>query len=91
MPLSEDAHAAVDRYRQDVEHGVKRIGDLTSDVAALARQIAPGGPLGTTSDPDLTRARERLALARDRLATSARTLAASPEPARAYAARAFPR
>ena len=91
MPLSDDVHATVDRYRQEAGHAVVRIQALGTDLDALARRIAPGGALGTTSDPDLTRARQQLALARARVAAAVTALAASGEPAREYAVRAFPR
>jgi hypothetical protein len=90
VPLSEETHAAVQRYRQDAVHAVRRIGELATDVDALAQRIAVGGPLGTTADPDLTRAREHLARARARIAAARTAVAASPEPAQEYAARAFP-
>jgi hypothetical protein len=90
MPLSEDVHAAVERYRQDVGHAAARARDLGTDVAALARRLDPGGPLGDTADPDLTRARQQLALATARIATAVTAVTASAEPGRQYAARAFP-
>jgi hypothetical protein len=91
MPLSDEVHAAVERYRQDVGHAVQRLGGLAADVDALVQRIAAGGPLGDTADPDLTRARQHLAAARARIAAARTALAAAPEPAQDYATRAFPR
>jgi len=91
MPLSDDLHASVDRYGQDVVHAVTRVRELGTDVAALVERLAPGGPLGDTADPDLTRARQQLALAVVRIAAAATAVTASAEPARSYARRAFPR
>ena len=90
MGLSQDAHAAVDRYGQDVGHAVDRITGLRRDVEALAHRLVPGGPLGETTDPDLTRARQRLAFAAARVAAAASALASSTEPCRDYLDRAFP-
>ena len=91
MPLSDDVHASVDRYRQDVVHAAGRLQELGTDVAALAQRLAVGGPLGDTADPDLTRARQQLALATVRLTVAATAVAASADPAHRYARRAFPR
>jgi len=91
MSLSDDVHASVDRYRQEVVHAVVRVRELGSDVAALAQRLAPGGPLGATTDPDLTRARQQLALAAARIAAAATAVSASGEPCRQYTLRAFPR
>jgi len=52
--------------------------------------LVPGGPLGETTDPDLTRARQRLAFAAARVAAAASALASSAEPCRDYLDRAFP-
>jgi hypothetical protein len=90
MPLSEDVHATLDRYRQDAVHAVARMRELAADVEGLARRLAVGGPLGDTADPDLARAREQLALARARIAAAATAAASSREPCREYAVRAFP-
>jgi hypothetical protein len=91
MPLTEDVHAAIDRYRRDVVHAADRIDALGTDVAALARRIAAGGPLGTTSDADLTRARQLLDRATDRIRVAAAAVPASAEPCAQYLVRAFPR
>jgi hypothetical protein len=91
MPLSDDVHAAVDRYQRDVVHAVARIQALATDVETLSRWIAEGGRLGSTSDPDLTRARQQLARARALIAAAATAVTASAEPCRQYAQRAFPR
>ncbi|HEY6798004.1 MAG TPA: hypothetical protein VI248_25290 [Kineosporiaceae bacterium] len=91
MPLTDDVHAAVDRYQREVVHAVDRIGQLATDVDALAARIREGGPLGSTSDPDLTRARQQLAHARARLAAASTAVVSSAEPCREYLRRAFPR
>jgi len=91
LPLSDDVHAGVDRYRQDVRHAAARIRDLGTDVEALARQLVRGGPLGETTDPDLTRARQQLARAAARIAAASTSVTASADPAQQYARRTFPR
>jgi hypothetical protein len=91
MPLGDDVHATVDRYRQEVGHATARIRQLGTDVEALIRQVALGGPLGDTADADLDRARRQLARAAVRIAAAASAVGASADPAQQYAHRAFPR
>lgn len=89
--LSEDAHDAVERYEREAGHAVHRIHELGTDVAVLVTRLAPGGPLGDTADPDLTRARQHLARAAARIAAAGSAAATAAEPARDYLRRAFPR
>jgi hypothetical protein len=91
VALSEDVHAAVDRYRRDVVHAADRIQALGAEVETLIQRIAAGGPLGTTSDPDLARARRQLTLARARISAASTAVAASAQPCQEYLQRAFPR
>lgn len=90
MGLVQDVHTAVDRYEKDLGATIHAVAELTTTIADLAERIAPGGPLGTSADADLVRARARLAVARQRLVVAAEAAEASGGEARAYADRAFP-
>jgi hypothetical protein len=90
MGLVQDVHAAVTRYEDGTRATLQAVTGLATTVAALGEEIAAHGPLGTSTDPDLVRARERLAAARGRLLAAGEAAAASRGAARVYADRAFP-
>jgi len=90
MGLVQDVHTAVARYEDGTRSTVHAIVDLATAVATLTEEIAARGPLGASTDPDLVRARARLAAARHRLLAAGEATTASREAARTYADSAFP-
>lgn len=90
MGLAQDAQAATGRY-EDAARATEAIArHLAAAADALADRLSSHGPLGSSADPDLDRARFRLVTARQRLLAAAEATQASAEQARAYADRAFP-
>lgn len=90
MGLVQDVHAAVTRYEDGTRATLQAVAGLATAVAELGEEIAAHGPLGASTDPDLVRARERLAAARGLLLAAGDAADASRGAARSYADRAFP-
>jgi hypothetical protein len=90
MGLTEDAHAATRRYADDVRQAIAAMTELETTAAGIADRVSDDGPLGSTADPDLTRARQQLTRARARIAAAVTAAAASPATGQAYVYRAFP-
>jgi len=90
MGLAQDTQAAVTHYEDTARAAVHAVHNLAATVAELADQVAPSGPLGASTDPDVARARARLATAGQRLLSAGEAVAASRATARSYANRVFP-
>ena len=89
MGLVQDAHGAVGRYEVSARETGSAAHDLAASIAALADRLSGHGPLGSSADPDLERARTRLSIARQRLLAAAEATRASASQARQYVDRAF--
>jgi hypothetical protein len=90
MGLVQDVHAAVTRYGDSATTTALAAADIARQVEVMFEQLSTEGPLGSSQDPDLARAKGGLSRARQRLVAAAEAASASQDRVNQYADQAFP-